>query len=56
MSEMMTWNLVFLPRLGDPQQIRDEFRAQIAAEDAAVAVEHRRSERCSHQEWQSLRL
>jgi REP element-mobilizing transposase RayT len=43
MPEAVTLNLVLPPELGEAQQIRDELRQRVAAEEAAVAVERRRT-------------
>jgi putative transposase len=43
MPEAVTLNLVLPPELGDPQQLRDELRQQVAAAEAAVAAERRRT-------------
>lgn len=43
MPESVTLHLEIPPELGDPQQLRDELRERVAAEEAAVAAERRRT-------------
>jgi len=42
MPEAVTLKLVLPPELGDPEQIRDELRQRVAAEEATIAAERRR--------------
>jgi putative transposase len=43
MPEAVTLHLVLPPELGDPQQIRDELRQRVAAEETAMIAERRRT-------------
>ncbi|HWO25112.1 MAG TPA: hypothetical protein VNO30_40515 [Kofleriaceae bacterium] len=43
MPKEVTLSLVIPPELGDPKQLRDEFQQLVAAEEAAIAAERRRT-------------
>jgi hypothetical protein len=43
MPKAVTLQLVLPPELGDPEQLRAELRQQVAAAEAAAAVERRRT-------------